>query len=630
MNFHNESEDSFSSRPYYSARRLASTTSIRTPNQLYELQLRLNAGVKNVEISGPLQPESFEQIPEQHFEEMRRLAKITGAQVSLHAPMFDLSGFDQRGEWKEQNREATEYQFKSIIDRANKLSPDGNIPITVHTNGGLPTTIPDKSLGKYSERQAREMGIPYLAGRDIPRATMAIDQEEGRLLPVEFEKKSYITGDKTWTPFERINNANATKWQQESMRLLSMQKVYAERQADAEDKYWKNVALIEAHQRGIQLNEQDQQRLSRAVQDIQVDHAHMQEIDQDMRSALNEMYHKVTKYGNRNIRDEDQKNIQSLREAWENQSRINQLEVERLEAKQINDPYKIREIESKIERMKSPESEYNLNLNNAMLSLANIRAPEILIPVDDFVAKKAKETIVNTAMHAYKNYGEKAPVIAVENWHPDTPLSRGETFQKFITDTKKEFSQQLMKEKGLNENQAKEVANRLIGATWDVAHINLLRKFGYSQEDIVNEARQVRGADIKKIHLADNFGYSDAHLVTGMGNVPTFEQLAALEKTGLRKDIPMIGEFGMFDVEFKESSVPYALEALNSPLYSMNNASTWKNSREAYPDYFGGYGMVLPDMHFRDFYGAGFSNLPKELGGQMTGDRSRFSGTPNQ
>ena len=301
-----------------------------------------------------------------------------------------------------------------------------------------------------------------------------------------------------------------------------------------------------------------------------------------------------------------------------------------LKAKQINDPYKIRELESKHQKMKSSESEYNMNLNNAMLSLAQIKAPEVLIPVDDFVAKKAKETIVNTAMYAYKNYGEKAPVIAVENWYPDTPLSRGETFQTFITDTKKEFAQQLMKEKGLNQNQAQDVANRLIGATWDVAHINLLRKYGYSKEDIVAEAQKVRGADIKKIHLADNFGYSDAHLVTGMGNVPTFEQLAVLEKTGLRKDIPMIGEFGMFDVEFKESSVPYALEALNSPLYSMNNSPLWRSSREQYPDYFGGYGMVLPDMHFKEFYGAGFSNLPKELGGQMAGDRSRFSGTPNQ
>ena len=28
-------------------------------------------------------------------------------------------------------------------------------------------------------------------------------------------------------------------------------------------------------------------------------------------------------------------------------------------------------------------------------------------------------------------------------------------------------------------------------------------------------------------------------------------------------------------------------------------------------------------------YGGGFSNLPQELGGNVPGDRSRFSGTPN-
>ena len=43
-----------------------------------------------------------------------------------------------------------------------------------------------------------------------------------------------------------------------------------------------------------------------------------------------------------------------------------------------------------------------------------------------------------------------------------------------------------------------------------------------------------------------------------------------------------------------------------------------------------GLGDVLPDRYFGEF-GAGFARLPKELGGQLGGgDRSRFSGTPNQ
>jgi hypothetical protein len=36
----------------------------------------------------------------------------------------------------------------------------------------------------------------------------------------------------------------------------------------------------------------------------------------------------------------------------------------------------------------------------------------------------------------------------------------------------------------------------------------------------------------------------------------------------------------------------------------------------------------LPEKHFST-YGTGFSSLPEELGGQIPGTQSRFSGTQN-
>jgi hypothetical protein len=36
----------------------------------------------------------------------------------------------------------------------------------------------------------------------------------------------------------------------------------------------------------------------------------------------------------------------------------------------------------------------------------------------------------------------------------------------------------------------------------------------------------------------------------------------------------------------------------------------------------------MPEKHF-SIYGGGFSGLPQELGGQIAGTQSRFSGTPN-
>ena len=122
---------------YTSAGIIGGTTSINTPNQLAELGLRLNAGVKNVEISGPLDPNQFEQVPLTHLKEMRRLAKLTDSTVSLHAPMIDLGGFTDQG-WNEVEQEKTKGVVKGIIDKAMVLDPKGNIPITIHTNRSTP------------------------------------------------------------------------------------------------------------------------------------------------------------------------------------------------------------------------------------------------------------------------------------------------------------------------------------------------------------------------------------------------------------------------------------------------------------------------------------------------------------
>ena len=55
----------------------------------------------------------------------------------------------------------------------------------------------------------------------------------------------------------------------------------------------------------------------------------------------------------------------------------------------------------------------------------------------------------------------------------------------------------------------------------------------------------------------------------------------------------------------------------------------WKEIAYTHAEYNMGYGIMFPEKHF-EMYGSGFSNLPQELGGQVSGDKSRFAGTPNQ
>src|SRR3989344_2375770 len=109
MNFKNTYKDSLRSDYYLSTRRLGAPTSIQNINQISEMTLRLNEGMHNVEI-GTIQPELFEQIPKEHFAEMRRLGRLTGAKPSLHAPIIDPAGFAKEG-WSELQRKENELRI---------------------------------------------------------------------------------------------------------------------------------------------------------------------------------------------------------------------------------------------------------------------------------------------------------------------------------------------------------------------------------------------------------------------------------------------------------------------------------------------------------------------------------------
>ena len=112
------------------ASEFAMTTDARTANQVKAASNSLNTGAKLVELS-MMSPEVFEAIPEQHLTELNRLTKLVGAKPSVHGILTEPSGYTKEG-WSEINREAAEKQIMLAVERAHKIDPEGNIPITFH------------------------------------------------------------------------------------------------------------------------------------------------------------------------------------------------------------------------------------------------------------------------------------------------------------------------------------------------------------------------------------------------------------------------------------------------------------------------------------------------------------------
>ena len=625
MNFHKEYKNSFDSSYlntgyYIPSGKIAATTSIETPNQIAELAQRLNLGAKNVEISGPLDPSKFQQVPAQHFEELRRAAKLSEASLSLHAPMIDIVGFSEQGNWSDYERKRAEGFLKDVLDKSARMDVGGNIPVTVHTNRGTPAFAWEKDL---EPKKPGEIAPQY-------KTLFAIDQESGRILPVEYEKKNYLGRTEIKYPQERLDSANQTTWDDEKLKVLSLRK-------DSDDILYRRMQnqrqfeeIDYFYRQSVATPEQIQKR-NNLKREIDIWDEHLRENDQRVMTTLEEMHHRFASYPDRkNV--EEYSNAQRDLEAFGKEFLSQRQHVRRLieEGNQ-----RARNASSQQER-NAISQDYNnriseirtIDTEEILSKLSRVPAPQVLIPVDDFAKQKASDTIANAAFHAYTNLGgEKAPTLAVENWHPETVLSRGENFREFLDLSRKKFADKLVANKGISQDSAKRAAEKLIGATWDVSHINMLKRFGYSDSEIAQEVSHIaKPGLVKKIHLADNFGYGDTHLVPGMGNAPIAEQLRILEKYGALEGAQQVLEAGAFDVQFKESSFPYALEAFNSPLYSYSMQPKWGSAREVYGSYNYGFGDVLPDLHFSSHYGAGFSNLPRELGGQMNQDRSRFSG----
>ena len=259
--------------------------------------------------------------------------------------------------------------------------------------------------------------------------------------------------------------------------------------------------------------------------------------------------------------------------------------------------------------------------------------PERIIPLEEFEIEKAAKTFAEAAEHSLFNAAKgdvnKAPVISIEN--PPAMqfgLSRADELKKLVTESRKNAVERFM-DRGMGQSEAEHAAERLIGVTLDVGHINLLKKGGYDDKDVIGEAKKLAPL-VKHMHLTDNFGTQDSHLVPGMGNVPLKEIQKHIDAAGFTGK--SIIEAGGFISNFKASPWPYVLDHMNSPIYEFDAAATWRpaiykfeTGSAGYPV---GYGNIFPSQHFA-MYGAGFL-LPPTFGAATPGEskKSEFSGTP--
>lgn len=609
------------SNNYIAAGALGMTTDPRTANILQEVSTKLSSGVKQIEISA-VSPEVFDAMPKQHLKEVNRLSKLTGIDVSLHAPVIDVSGIDPRSGFSESERELSERKVTEALLRAKELNPDGSIPVTFHSAEGIPgSQLLPPSERKEEEKYRRLIVINKETGKMAPLEPETKYYPEmkelkpgtreklrrGEIKPQELREKHYeripLEKGKRESPEKRIGILNDTEWD----NSLSQTFFNQER---AQEILGKNQVQIQHVLKELNEMQKTEGRIDPRVfspKQIQAYNSMItaQNYLQDVHQQANTLFSKAYKFGNEHQRE--------ILKAYSEQFRKDM-------EKSPHDPFiQARAMQDLINNMKSPQV-----------------TPEMYVPIEGFAVEKSSKTFGNAAFNAYKKFKDKAPTLVIENPPVGSALSTGEDIKKIVEESREKFIERAMNPDdrklpkdqrglGMSESQARKEAEKIIGATWDVGHINMLRKYGYSEEEIVKETEKI-APYLKHVHLSDNFGFEHTELPMGMGNVPLKKMMEKLGKKGV--EAKKVIEAAHWWQHFKAPPFQEVLEAVGSPVYSMKMAPFWYQAAGLQEGYFSGYGQMLPQINYETF-GAGFSQLPQELGGQMPGAKgSRMSGRP--
>ncbi len=564
----------------------------RTADQVKEVSKHLNTGIKVVEVAAH-DAGILDAMPNDQFKEINRMAKLLNITPTMHAPMIDPTGITQQG-WDNLNQETAKRQLLEAVRRGQKLNPNGNTVITMHAST---VNLPPSEL-KIKEGDEKRIKSVLLIN---PQGTLSQIKEEERYFPEEGE--TFSGKPQEFNPKIEIERKNKKVWL-DAIQNVTYYTDLAERNSSGQ--------RISPEERKEILKNKSKDFYAEKTKEMLLDEGELKHKEVYLRKA----YESLTSLFDLAYKNaEDSKKEELKKYAIEMSKKIP--DYKNLK----DDPTKIYNFAEDIER------------GADLLKQADT---EIFKPLSEFAQEKSAETFGHIAFESYKEFKEHAPIISIEN-HPaqESLLTTGEDLKQVIEKARKNFVEKATLTTnqgglGMSKGDATKQAEKLIGATWDVGHINMLKKYGYNDKDIGEETEKV-AKYVKHVHLSDNFGFQHTELPMGMGNVPIKAIMEKLGKAGFKgkKVAEALSWWQHFSNNGVNSAVNPTMQAFGaSGFQGSPTGSYWNSSQGMQGSYTGFPSAYMPEKHF-SLYGSSFSSLPQELGGQVPGTNSRFSGTPN-
>jgi len=632
-----------------SARDIAFPTNPLTANQLKKVSDKISTGAQTIEVSGlgltgagPMK--HLASIPKQHWKEIDRLRKLTGVDLTFHGPLVESTGFS-RGNWSEDQRKEAEKQMKAAVELAQQMNSEDKtkgIVMTFHSNNGLPEVE-----RKVVVKRNKDGSIPE-GGEEI--VSMSVYNERtGEIGTLPFtSRQDFYEGEKEKVK-DRLDKFNEERWtgQIESVFVNSTRANNAIYEALSEGK----KVSKELESSGINIGstldvyktfDKNYNEYKEIIEDIKKDLPKgVEELNNVMASMQNanffvrESYNQMKELYNTAYTDALRRKDKPRKGTDDEKNAADALKKLDNYAKDLKEAFKDYEKNSNILGLKKRIEE-----GTRLLGEKTVR-PEIYRPLKEFAIDKSSDTFSNVAIHAWQNAKkfDRAPgIISIENPPAGmSGLTRAEEIAELVEESRTKFVDTAVKQKLMSKNEAAKTAEKIIGATWDVGHINSIQKWGYNRQDVLNQAKKI-APFVKHMHIADNLGFEDAELPAGMGNVPIDEILNNKEwGENFRKAKKAIETGDWFSRQgglgMTKTPVTEAFSGLTAPVYSMgssmDSSAYWNSAVMNDGGYFGGLGPINPEVH-HSIYGGGFSGLPAYSGGEMPGkaSNSSFSGAP--
>ncbi|MBT4377033.1 hypothetical protein HOD29_06685 [archaeon] len=562
-----------------SAGEMGMTTNPMVANQLQDLSEKLSPGTSVIEI-GTIQPKTWETIPKQQFEEIRRKAKLAEAEITMHAPIVgvDPAGFGQQG-WSVEQRELVERQLIDVMDKAAVINKDGNLPVTIHASNFQGSTFKLDKAGKPTYEQM-----------------LVVDRKSGQPTMIK-EEKMFTPGGNLekgdiMTPEEGLRSINSSQWRAEVDGVVFKNEA-AEKNLQEVYPVGKDIyTAVKTKQIDFNKLPDPQKQIVLSIQNVD---AHIQ----DARLGVDTIFNKAWEYGD----EKTKKELKKLADNYVQDSGLVSKETfEKLSHEE--------KVSLQMKQLDLQNQSHSVQKFAEGLRECN---PKMFQRYEEFAIEKSKKTFANVAMHSYDKHGEGAPALSIENMQQGMGFADTRDLKELVIQSRKEFVDKLIEEKSIGQNEAQKIAEKLIGVTFDVGHLNISKSHGYDDKALIREAEQI-SKFVNKVHITDNFGFDDSHLPIGMGNVPVKEMLKALGRSG--EEAVKINEVGGWFEHFKSNPFPQLLEAAGSPIYSSSSGPYWQQAGGFQQSYLDGYGQMLPQTHY-SMFGAGFSQLPQDLGGAV-------------